>query len=258
MSTSTLPYATSTSSAAGVAAAVTPPGAGPTVRPRRPGFWRAPFSAVTFREIGYVLTSFPLAIAGFVFAVTMFCLGAGLLVTLFGLPVLAVALAGARGLGSAERLRARVGLGLTVDGPGAYGARAYGAGAGADGPRVKGFWARTRARLADAAGWKALLFQVVMFPWRVLSFVLTVTFFVTGWVVALFPTYSWVFHRYVGWPGYRVYDFTSGGRHHEYYITSPAQIAAVAGIGAVLVLLTPKLVRALTSVDRAAVRSLLG
>lgn len=255
MSTSTLPpYATSSvssSSAAPMAGPVAGPVADAPTGPRRPGFWRAPFASVTFREIGYVLTSLPVAIAGFVFAVTLFCLGAGLLVTLFGLPVLALALAGARGLGRAERLRARAGLGLTVDGPAAFGAES-------GGPRENGFWAGTRARLADAAGWKALLFQVVMFPWRVLSFVLTVTFFVTGWVVALFPTYSWVFHRYVGWPGYRVYDFTSDGRHHAYYITSPAQIAAVACVGAVLVLLTPKLVRALTGVDRAAVRSLLG
>ncbi|MEV7197206.1 sensor domain-containing protein [Streptomyces sp. NPDC093510] len=212
-----------------------------------PGFWRAPFSAVTFREIGYVMLSLPVAIAGFVYAVTMFSLAAGLLVTVIGLPVLAAALAGARGLGAVERRRARVRLGLEVAGPRAL-----------DVPRGEGRWAGIRARLADGAGWRALLFQLVMFPWRVASFVLTVTFLVTGWVVALFPTYSWVFHRYVGWPGYRVYDFTSGGERHQYYITSPAQIAAVSLVGAVILFLTPKLVRALTGVDRAAVRSLLG
>ncbi|KUL50068.1 MULTISPECIES: sensor domain-containing protein [unclassified Streptomyces] len=211
------------------------------------GFWRAPFAAGTFREIGHVLVSLPVAIAGFVFAVTGFALGAGLLVTVLGLPVLAVLLAGARGLGAAERGRARRALGLAVEGPAAL-----------DLPRGRGWWAWTRARLADTSGWKALLFQAVMFPWRVVSFVLTVTVFATGWALALFPTYSWVFHRYVGWPGYRVYDFTSGGERHQYHITSPAQIAAVALIGAVVVLLTPKLVRGLTNVDRSAVRSLLG
>ncbi|MFH8608447.1 sensor domain-containing protein [Streptomyces sp. NPDC018029] len=235
MSTSTLPHTPSA-----------PAPAGAYVSAKRPGFWRAPFSAVTFREIGYVMTSLPVAIAGFVFAVTMICLGAGLLVTVLGLPVIAAALAAARGLGAAERRRARTGLGLDVAGPGPV-----------DAPRDAGRRAGVRARLGDAAGWRALLFQVLMFPWRVASFVLSVTFLVTGWVVALFPTYSWVFHRYVGWPGYRLYDFTSGGERHAYYITSPAQIAAVSLIGAVLVLLTPKLVRALTSVDRAAVRSLL-
>ncbi|MFI7388322.1 sensor domain-containing protein [Streptomyces sp. NPDC049813] len=205
----------------------------------RPGFWRAPFAAATYREVGYVLTSLPAAIAGFVLAVTMFALGVGTLVIWVGLPVLVAALAGARGLGAAERGRARSLLGLDVAAP-----------------RVRA--GGLRGRLADAAGWKALLFQTVMFPWRVLSFVLSVTFLVTGWVVALFPAYSWVFHRYLDWPGYRLYDFTTdAGVHHAFYIESPAQIAAVSAVGLLFVLLTPQLVRGLTNVDRLAVRSLL-
>ncbi|MFF3496532.1 sensor domain-containing protein [Streptomyces sp. NPDC002795] len=206
----------------------------------RPGFWRAPFSSVTYREIGHTLTSLPVAIAGFVFAVTMFALGVSTLVVWIGLPVLAAALGGARGLGAAERGRARGLLGLDVAAPAAPGAG-------------------LRGRLADAAGWKALLFHTVMFPWRVLSFVLSVTFLVTGWVVALFPAYSWVFHRYLDWPGYPIYDFTTdAGVHHAYYVESPVQIAAVSAIGFVLVFLTPQLVRGLTHLDRVAVRSLLG
>ncbi|QIB44864.1 histidine kinase [Streptomyces aureoverticillatus] len=209
--------------------------------------WRSPFSAATFREFGYTLTSLPMAIAGFVFAVTLFSLGAGLAVTLLGLPVFAVMLAGARGLGAVERRRARERLGLEVAEP-------------ADVQRKDGdgALARVRARLADAAGWKALVFQLVMFPWRVTSFVLSLTLWVTGWTIALFPTYSWVFERYLDWPGYRVYDFTSGGEHHAYYIESPWQVAGVTAVGWLLVLLTPLVVRALNGVDRSAVRSLLG
>ncbi|MFJ9177032.1 sensor domain-containing protein [Streptomyces sp. NPDC102360] len=206
----------------------------------RPGFWRAPFAGATYREIGHTLTSLPVAIAGFVFAVTMFALGVSTLVVWIGLPVLAAALGGARGLGAAERGRARALLGLDVAAPA---------------PAAPGL----RGRLADGAGWKALLFHVVMFPWRVLTFVVSVTFFVTGWVVALFPAYSWVFHRYLDWPGYRIYDFTTdAGVHHAYYVESPAQIAAVSAIGFVLVFLTPQLVRGLTNLDRVAIRSLLG
>lgn len=216
-------------------------------RARRPGFWRAPVSARTFREFGYTLTNLPVAIAGFVFAVTLFSLGAGLAVTLLGIPVYAAMLAGARGLGAAERGRARARLGLVVADP-----------AGPRTPPEGGAWARAWARLGDAAGWKALLFQVVMFPWRVTSFCVAVTLWVTGWVIALFPTYSWVFARYLDWPGYRVYDFTSGGEHHAYYIESPWQVAGVSAVGVLLVLLTPLVIRALNGVDRAAVRSLLG
>lgn len=221
----------------------------PSPRPAaspRPTFWCAPFAAVTFREFGYTLVSLPIAVAGFVFAVTLFSLGAGLAVTLLGLPVFAVMLAGARGLGGVERRRAREQLGVEVAEPAAVRA--------GDG----GAWAGVRARIGDAAGWKALVFQVVMFPWRVTSFVVALTLWVTGWVVALFPAYSWVFARYTDWPGYRLFDYTSGGEHHAYYIESPWQVAGVGAFGWLLVLLTPLVLRALTGVDRAAVRSLLG
>ncbi|MEI5099058.1 sensor domain-containing protein [Streptomyces sp. PmtG] len=156
-------------------------------------------------------------------------------------------LAGARGLGAVERRRAREVLGLEVAEPEPVGA------SGEGGRRALG------ARLKDAAGWKAVAFQVVMFPWRVTAFVLAVTLWVTSWAVALFPTYSWVFAHYLDWPGYRVYDFTSSsGEHHAYYIESPVQVAGVGAVGIALVLLTPLVIRALNSVDRSAVRSLLG
>ncbi|GHC87558.1 hypothetical protein GCM10010349_74240 [Streptomyces flavofungini] len=244
MTIDTLPHAPATTPTRSA-----PPTPTPTrerVPTSRPGFWRAPFAATTFREFGYTLVSLPIAIAGFVFAVTLFSLGAGLAVTLLGLPVFAVLLAGARGLGAVERRRAREQLGVEVAEPAAVRVGEGGA------------WAGVRARIGDAAGWKALVFQVVMFPWRVTSFVVALTLWVTGWVVALFPAYSWVFARYTDWPGYRVFDYTSGGEHHAYYIESPLQVAGVAAVGWLLVLLTPLIVRALTGVDRAAVRALLG
>lgn len=97
MTSTTLPYASTTST--------TPRASGHLYA--RPGFWRAPFAGATYREIGHTLTSLPVAIAGFVFAVTMFALGVSTLVVWIGLPVLAAALGGARGLGAAERGRAR-------------------------------------------------------------------------------------------------------------------------------------------------------
>lgn len=235
MTTSTLPYAQQT------------PPVTPAPGTTGSGFWRAPFSSRTYREIGYTFTSLPVATAGFTFAVTMFSLSAGLAVTVVGLPVAAAMLAGARGLGAAERGRARARLGLDVAAP-----------APVPAARQSGRWPALLARLTDAAGWKALLFQVLMFPWRVAAFVLSLTFLVTGWAVALYPAYHWVFPRYVGWPGYQVYDYTSHGVHHQYYLTSPLQIGAFSLLGLVIVFLTPKLVHALTNVDRGAVRSLLG
>ncbi|WP_431679861.1 sensor domain-containing protein [Kitasatospora sp. KL5] len=214
---------------------------------RRPGFFRAPFSGTTYREVGYVLTGLPIAIAAFTVAVTLFSAGLGLAVTALGLPVLALLLSAARGFGALERYRARTLLGADIAAPAPVR------------PARAGFWGAVTARLADGAGWRGVLHQVVMFPWAVLSFALTVTFLVTGWVVALYPLYHWVFARYTDWPGYRVFDFTTdAGRHHEYYITSPAQIAGVSAIGIALVLLTPLMIRGLTGVNRLAARGLLG
>lgn len=247
MSTSCTSCTSSPPYAAAHAAPVAPVAPVVVRSPQGPGFWRAPFAASTYREIGYTVASLPIAVVGFTFAVTMFSLGLGLFVTVLGLPVLAATLAGARGLGAAERGRARAQLGLDVAGP-----------APVRTPRDAGAWAAMRGRLSDGSGWRALLFQVVMFPARVVSFVLSVTFVVTGWVVALLPAYSWVFPRYVGWPGYRLFDYTSGGEHHAFYLESPVQIAGASLVGLAIVFLTPKLVRALTNVDRAAVRSMLG
>ncbi len=213
---------------------------------RAPGFWRAPFSAAFRREVGFSLSGLPIAVAGFVFAVTLFCVGVGTLVTALGLPVLAALLGGARGFGALQRVRARSMLALDVPAPAPVR------------PARPGFWAGVTARLADAAGWKAVLYQVLMFPWAIVSFALSLTFLVTGWVVAAYPLYHWVFARYTPWPGYQVFDFTKDGRHHQYFVESPLQIVALSAIGFVLVLLTPVLVRGLTTVDRLAIRGLLG
>lgn len=235
----TLPYAS--------AASLSSPARKSPASPDRPGFWRAPFSGAGFREIAHTLTSLPVAIAGFTFAVTMVSLGAGLAVTVLGLPVLAATLAAARGLGAAERARARGLLGLDVAGPDPVRRSEH-----------AGWWSSMVTRLGDAAGWKALLFQIVMFPWRVAEFCVSLTLLVTGWTLALYPAYKWVFPRYVGWPGYRLYDYHSGGVHHAYYLSSSAQIAGASLLGLAIVFLTPQVVRAMTNVERAAVRSLLG
>lgn len=225
--------------------------AGPRpVRARRteepPPLWRAPFSAHYFREIGYVLTGLPVAITGFVVSVTLFCLGLGTAVTCLGLPVLAALTGAARGLGRLERARVRSMLGVDVPAPAPVR------------PTRPGFWGAVTARLADVAGWKAVLHQVVMFPWAIFRFVTTVVFLLLGWAMTLYPAYHWVFPTYVDWPGYRLFDFTVDSGHYEYYVQSPAQIAAFSAIGLLVVFLTAQLVRGLTTVDRAAARGLLG
>ncbi|MEV4560421.1 sensor domain-containing protein [Kitasatospora sp. NPDC049285] len=212
----------------------------------RPGFWRAPFSSFTFREFGYTLTGLPMAILGFTVVVTLFCLGIGTAVTMLGLPVLALLLVAARGLGAGERYRVGSLLGLELPAPRPVTVRR------------EGVWGAITARLGDAAGWKAVLHQFVMFPWAVFSFSVSLVFFTVGWALVLFPAYQWVFARYTDWNGYRVADWTdSHGVHHVYELTSFWQIAAVTVVGLVLVFLTPHLIRGLTNVNRLAARALL-
>ncbi|QKW20994.1 sensor domain-containing protein [Kitasatospora sp. NA04385] len=222
------------------------PATAPGGHPDRPGFWRAPFSRQALQDLGFALTGLPMAVLGFTLVVTLFCLGLGLAVTVLGLPVLGLLLAVARGLGAAERGRIRNVLGEEVPAP----------------PAVvvarEGFWGRITARLADPAGWKAVLHQFVMLPWAILNFTLSLTFFLLGWSLALFPVYQWVFRRYTSWGGYRVAEWTtSDGVHHAYEITSLWQIAGVCLLGLVILFLTPPLIRGLNGVNRSAARALL-
>ncbi len=212
-----------------------------------PYAWRAPFSSYFYREVGYTLTGLPVAVVGFVTAVTLFSLGLGTFVTVLGLPVLAGLTAAARGFGRLERARVRGLLALDVPGPAPVRAAR------------PGTWGAITARLADAAGWKAVLYQVVMFPWAILSMTLSLVFLCVGWTLALYPAYHWVFPRWTDWPGYRIFDYTDGsGVQHVYYIESPLQIAGVCLVGLLFVFVTPQLVRGLTNVNRLAARGLLG
>jgi hypothetical protein len=212
-----------------------------------PAFWQAPFSAHYYREVGYALTALPVAIAGFAAAITLLCLGLGTFVTALGLPVLAGLTTVSRGFGRLERARVRGMLGLDVPGPKPV-------------RQVRpGGWGAITARLADGAGWKAVLHQVVMFPWAIFSFTMTLVFLLLGWAMALYPVYHWVFPTYTSWRGYQVFDYTDSHHvRHVHYIEGTWQIAAFSAAGVLLVFLTAQLVRGLTNVNRAAARGLLG
>ncbi|MFJ8442368.1 sensor domain-containing protein [Kitasatospora griseola] len=212
----------------------------------RPGFWRAPFSRAAFRELGFALSGLPVAVLGFSLVVALFSTGIGLFVTMLGLPVLALLTIAGRGFGAVERFRIRTLLDLDLPDP-----REVTTGR-------EGAWGAVTARLGDAAGWKGALYQFVMFPWAIISFVVSLVFFTVGWALLLFPAYQWVWPRYTDWNGYRVADWTdSHGVHHVYELVSPFQIAGVSLLGVVFVLLTPQLIHALNGANRLAARALL-
>ncbi|MFJ6571536.1 sensor histidine kinase [Streptomyces sp. NPDC091292] len=207
-----------------------------------PAGLRAPIEGRVWREFGYVLLSLPITIAAFTFAVTMVSLGAGLLVTFLGIPVLAAALAGARGFGALERLRARALLGVELADPVPL--------------QVKknGVMAWMGALFKSGTSWRNLLFMVLHFPWAVFTFSVAVTFWTTGWALLTYPLWQWTFPMYAGQGGIQLY----GDQNHSVYLDNPFEITVTAMLGLLVTLATPWIIRALTTVDRLMVHGLLG
>ncbi|MFD2623607.1 sensor domain-containing protein, partial [Streptomyces chumphonensis] len=202
---------------------------------------RAPFSARAWRELGYVLTSLPVAVVVFSTLVTLVATSAGLLVTFVGVPLLAVTLLCARAFGAMERARARVLLGLDVPAPGPVRT-----------PRGKGGpAARTVAVLKDGASWRHVLYGLVHFPWAVFSFSAGLALWSAGWGMLTYPLWSWSLPE----PGTQLGDNAAG---EPIYVDSPPELAAFSAVGALIVLLVPWWLRALTAVDRFLVAGLLG
>jgi signal transduction histidine kinase len=216
-------------------------------RPAREGtsVWRGPFAARTWREFGYALLNLPIAIAGFVWTVTMLSLSAGLLVTFIGLPLLVATLGGCRALGRMERARARALLWLDVDEPAPV--RAKGG---------QGLLARIGAQLGSGVNWRHALYALVHFPWGVASFSLAVSFLVYGWGLLTYPLWQWVFPAYTDQPGLQIWGDDDGTR--GWWLHTPADLALSVVVGGLLVLGTPYVIRALAHVDRMLVLGLLG
>ncbi|MEU6868580.1 sensor histidine kinase [Streptomyces sp. NPDC046876] len=206
------------------------------------GMLRAPVAARTWREFGYVLLGLPLALVYFSLAITGVSVGAGLLLTFLGIPVLAGVLLMCRGFGRVERARARALLRLDVDEPGPVRARKGGA------------LAAMGAVLKSGSAWRHALYAVFHLPWAVFAFCLALVLWTCGWSLLLYPLWFWIFPTYTGRPGLQL--FTNGD--HTYYLDSPARIAGSFLAGLVLTLATPWVVRALTTVDRVLVAGLLG
>jgi signal transduction histidine kinase len=120
-------------------------------------------------ETGYLLLSFPLAIASFTLMVTGLSLGAGLMVTLLGLPVLLATLYVARGFAAVERKRLGWVSSVPVT-PARY--RTH---------TGSGFRACFR-RLADRQMWLDVLHGLLIFPVAVFTWSVTVSW----WAVSLY------------------------------------------------------------------------
>ncbi|MFI8190878.1 sensor histidine kinase [Streptomyces sp. NPDC085946] len=209
---------------------------------RLPAVLRAPVEGRAWRELGHTLLSLPVGILLFTWAVTMVSLGAGLLVTFLGVPVLAAALAGCRGFGALERLRARALLGLEVAEP--------------EPLRMKrqGLMAWMGAVLKSGTSWRTLLYALLLLPWSVVSFVVALNVWILGWALLTYPLWFWVLPAYAGQDGIQLY----GDETHRIYLDNPFEVTVTALVGLLFTIASPWIVRALTMVDRLLVLGLLG
>ncbi|MFE4702077.1 sensor histidine kinase [Streptomyces sp. NPDC056738] len=140
----------------------------------RPPAVRPALDPGTWREIAHLLANLPASIIGFVYVVTMLATGAGLAVTVVGLPLLAAGLRGSRQLGKLERGRARRLLGLRIDEPSPLPVRRT------------GFFGWLWSSLKDPVGWRAVLYDLIRLPWGIATFTVTLVSLIVLWPVLPF------------------------------------------------------------------------
>ncbi|ORT59734.1 sensor domain-containing protein [Streptomyces sp. CB03238] len=131
---------------------------------------RIAFDRHVWKEVAHLLANLPIALIGFVYVVIMVSVGAGLSVTVVGLPLLTAGLVGARWLGRTERARARALLGIRIDEPSALPHRPGG-----------GFFPWLWTVLKDPVAWRTVLYGFIRLPWGVLTFAVALVGLVVLW-----------------------------------------------------------------------------
>jgi signal transduction histidine kinase len=205
---------------------------------------RAPFGRRAAVELLYALISMPPAVLGFGYAVATLALGAGLAVTAAGIPLLAMALIGARRFGGLFRTLAGRLLGEHVRPPAPH-------------RPGTGFYGRVQAVLGDAAGRRAMAYLLLRLPLAFLH--LYVILFTWGWgVVAL----TYPLQRALGLNDVTTRDERGVIRHGfvigEFHFDTWPRALIVSAVGAVLLFIAPRAVRAVVLLDRMLIRRLLG
>jgi hypothetical protein len=120
------------------------------------------WTAVTHHLLGL-----PLGTAYFIWIVTGLSLGAGLAITLVGIPILTLVLACVRPLLGLERGLANALLGTRIPAIGMA-------------PEGDGWFGRLKAYWTDVATWRGLAYLLTRFPAGILTFVVVVTMYSTA------------------------------------------------------------------------------
>jgi hypothetical protein len=195
----------------------------------------------TWSELLYTLLGLPIGVAGFAFVVAEMSVSATLLVTLVGLPLLAVTGLASRWLGSGLRSLANTMIRAEV--PPARPFRAK--------PGMLGW---IGSCLTDGTAWRARLYLTLKLPIGVAGFVAAVAAYGYG----LFGV------TYAAWRPFLPCDGRKDGVCHRaaqlgsHYVDTPSQIVLVLVTGVALLVLAPWPVRGLLAIDKFMLRALLG
>jgi signal transduction histidine kinase len=231
----------------------------PLQAPRAPGAWRQdvlrvlrePFSRRAIRERRYAALSLLLAIPGFVFVVVALIVGLGLSLSfagmLVGLPLLTVALLGARKLGAVSRALAGRMLGQHVAPP-------------PPPRRQPGVVGWIRADLTDPAGWRACAYLLLKLPVAVVAAVLASWVLIYGVPYLIFPLWWEILHQLdvvVTVPSWLAW-WKSDPVTVAMSVRTLAGAFALVPVGAIVLLVTPWMTRGVITWDRGLTAALLG
>jgi hypothetical protein len=135
----------------------------------------------TYRQIAYLLLSFPFGVFYFVALITGISLSVGLSLIWVGIPLLLALLVFCDGLISFEHRLASELLGISTAAP--YQTSS----------ERQGLWSQLRQRLASPATWSGLLFLLIKFPLGLASFIITTTLLAMSLGLIAAPLYyQWV------------------------------------------------------------------
>ncbi len=188
----------------------------------------------TWLETVHLLLDLAMGVALFTWVVTLVSLGAGLAVTVVGIPLLALAVVSGRWIGTVERGRTRLLLGDDLPGPPPF-------------DPAPGLWPRSKAGLGDRAGWKGLAYGLVMLPWGIVTFTVAVVVWSVALGLTTLPLFDWALpDGGFEWGSYRLTGLGLVGA----YLLSFA-------VGVGLLAVAPTVVHAMAEGDRRLARLLL-
>jgi signal transduction histidine kinase len=178
-------------------------------------------------DTAYAIVSFPLAIASFVLIVTGIALSAGLMITLLGLPILAVTIFIARGMADLHRIAIAGVLNRPSPRP-AYRKSKPGA----------GWFRRVWTPIKDGQSWLDISSSLIDFPFAAAAFAVTVAWWAAALGGTFYGFYDWSIPQSPDNKGLN--DFLGFGH------STAARIGVNTAVGIIFLITLPLVMRLLT------------